>query len=53
MIKLADEPAGEAGAHGIRKALTPLDKARLAEAVDLTTEIMVRAGVRKERICGG
>ena len=30
-----------------------MDKTRLAEAVDLTTEIMVRAGVRKERILPG
>ncbi|OGD19889.1 MAG: choline dehydrogenase [Candidatus Aminicenantes bacterium RBG_16_63_16] len=53
MIKLADEPAGEAGAKGIRKSLSPDDKTRLAEAVDLTTEIMVRTGVRKERILPG
>ncbi len=53
MIKLADEPAGEAGAKGVRKAMSPEDNKRLAEAVDLTTEIMVRAGVRKERILPG
>lgn len=53
MIKLADEPAGEAGANGVRKALSAEDKKRLAEAVELTTEIMVRAGVRKERILPG
>jgi hypothetical protein len=53
MIKLADEPAGEAGAKGVLKALSAEDNKRLAEAVDLTTEIMVRTGVRKERILPG
>ena len=53
MIKLADEPAGEAGAKGVRKAMSAGDNKRLAEAVELTTEIMVRAGVRKERILPG
>jgi len=53
MIKLADEPAGEAGVKGIRKALSSEDKKRLAEAVELTTEIMVRAGVKRDRILPG
>jgi choline dehydrogenase-like flavoprotein len=53
MIKLADEPAGEATSRGIRKSLSPVDKKILAEAVELTTEIMARAGVRKEKIFPG
>ncbi len=53
MIKLADEPAGEAGTAGVRKSLTPKDKGRLAEAVELTTEIMVRSGAKKEKILTG
>jgi len=53
MIKLADEPAGEAGARGIRKSLSREDKRGLAEAVELTTELMVRAGVRKDGIVRG
>jgi ferredoxin len=50
MIKLADEPGGEAAANGIRKALSSTDKKILAEAVELVTEIMGRLGVRKEKI---
>jgi choline dehydrogenase-like flavoprotein len=50
MIKLADEPAGEATSRGIRKSLSPVDKKNLAEAVELTTEIITRVGVRKEKI---
>lgn len=53
MIKLADEPSGESGIGGIRKALTPVDKARLESAVELAAEIMVRAGARRDGIVRG
>jgi len=53
MIKLADEPCGEAGARGVRKALTDVDKARLESAAELATEIMVRAGARRNGIARG
>jgi choline dehydrogenase-like flavoprotein len=50
MVKLADEPAGHAAARGIRKSLSQADKRNLAEAVELTTEIMARVGVCREKI---
>jgi choline dehydrogenase-like flavoprotein len=50
MIKLADEPAGEARARGIRKTLSAVDRKHLAEAVEVTTEIMGRVGVPRGKI---
>ncbi len=53
MIKLADEPAGEAATGGVRKSLSAADKKNLAEAVELTTEIMGRVGMSREKIVLG
>ncbi len=50
MIKLADESAGEVAGGRIRKSLTPEDRERLAEGVDLCTEILRRFGVKDEQV---
>jgi choline dehydrogenase-like flavoprotein len=50
MIKLADESAGDASRHRVRKSLTDADRARLAAAVDLATEIFARLGVNRREL---
>jgi choline dehydrogenase-like flavoprotein len=50
MIKLADETTGMVSKTRIDKKLTPIDRARLADGVDVCTEILTRFGVRKEQV---
>jgi choline dehydrogenase-like flavoprotein len=45
MIKLADESRGSIEGGRLRKALTPADKTRLAEATALCTEMFGRLGI--------
>jgi ferredoxin len=46
MVKLADEPNGSVDANGVvHKELTDVDRARLAEGIDLAESIMRGAGV--------
>ena len=58
MIKLADTPQGVVAADGtVRKALTAVDRERLAEAEAIAREVIVNAGVRgpltASMLCGG
>jgi choline dehydrogenase-like flavoprotein len=50
MVKLADTELGVAGPRGVRKGLTAQDKRRLREAVELCTDILVRAGAPRESV---
>jgi choline dehydrogenase-like flavoprotein len=50
MIKLADSNRGAVSARGLDKRLTDRDKARLREAVETCTEILVRCGASRERV---
>lgn len=53
MIKLADEGAGSAGLRDTDKRLTPGDRARLAAAIELCTEMFARLGVRRRELFMG
>ncbi len=53
MIKLADEGRGSAGLRGTDKPLTPGDHAHLAAAIDLSTEMFARLGVRRPELFMG
>jgi choline dehydrogenase-like flavoprotein len=44
MIKLADESVGSVSGRKVHKLLTPADRSRLDEAVDVATEILVGFG---------
>jgi len=48
MIKLADSTTGSISKHGIRKALTTLDKERMSEAVNTAKEILLRFGAKEQ-----
>lgn len=50
MIKLADENIGGLTNHIFEKRLTPLDKNRLHDGVEICTEILERFGVEKGSI---
>jgi len=50
MIKLADEAQGSSSSKGVRKALTPRDKAKLEEGVSVCSEILRRLGVEKNQV---
>lgn len=50
MIKLADTNSGGSGPKGINKVLTKEDEERLAEGVEICTEILGRVGIRKEEV---
>jgi choline dehydrogenase-like flavoprotein len=50
MIKLADSNLGSITARGLDKGLTAEDKARLKEAVEICTEILVRYGASADRV---
>lgn len=50
MIKLADVNAGSVSHNKIDKPLTPQDKARLHEGVEICTEILTRLGVKNDCI---
>jgi hypothetical protein len=49
MIKLADRPEGSISSHGIRKTLSPEDRARLKEGVALCQSILARVGIPEEK----
>ena len=50
MIKLADEPTGAVGLHGIDKPLTAGDEAALREGIELCRELFLRCGIGQDRI---
>ena len=50
MIKLADSNAGSVEGRSVRKSLTPRDREKLTEAVDLCTEIFARLGIPKTEL---
>jgi hypothetical protein len=50
MIKLADSNLGSVSARGLEKRLTAKDKARLQEAVKLSTEVLVRYGADAKEV---
>ncbi len=49
MVKLSDSPEGSVSRRGIKKALSPQDKARLDDGVAFCREIFARLGVPKEK----
>jgi len=53
MIKLADSNSGTVEDRTIHKILTPDDKQKLSEAVDLCAEIFGRLGIRREALILG
>jgi choline dehydrogenase-like flavoprotein len=50
MIKLADVPVGSITEKSLQKRLTDEDRQRLADGVDICTEILTRLGAKKDRI---
>lgn len=50
MIKLADSTSGSISKHDVHKALTALDKERMAEAVGTAKEILIRFGAKEQNI---
>jgi choline dehydrogenase-like flavoprotein len=50
MIKLADSNRGSISARKVDKGLTPEDKARLGEGIEVCTEVLTRFGARREEI---
>lgn len=50
MIKLADVPVGSITKKSLQKSLTDEDRHRLADGVDICTEILTQLGAKKDRI---
>jgi choline dehydrogenase-like flavoprotein len=50
MIKLADSNQGSVSAREVKKGLTPQDRARLHEGIEVCTEILTRFGARREEV---
>jgi choline dehydrogenase-like flavoprotein len=53
MIKLADENVGSVSGRKVHKLLTPADRSRLDEAVDVATEILARFGADPHEVFFG
>jgi choline dehydrogenase-like flavoprotein len=50
MIKLADTNVGSSSVKGIEKKLTPVDQERFQEAIEISKQILQKAGVHKNDI---
>lgn len=50
MIKLADVPVGSITERSIQKRLNDEDRQRLADGVDICTEILTQLGAKKDHI---